>query len=286
MTSNTHVVYVGDEPVPLTDRDDYTVTGVSNAGDVYPELETTSVDCVVCDPAVVQWQSLLERLAQRFGDVPLVLYGDVEEDRVERAREHGVDAFVPRCSGDPFLDVRVRDCIEAGQQQGALTERTNARFRALTENIGVALITIDTDSVVQFANPVVEDVLGWEPSELEGETLVKVIPERFRSRHFEAIEQYLDTGDRSVDWSSVRLSALHRDGHEVPVLVSFGEFAHSGNHYFSGVIAEIRDQPDFSQLHAHLRDARSALDGDADVSTAVAELETAIETIEDRSNST
>lgn len=286
MSVQVHVIYVGDEPAVLEDRDEYTVTRVADSGNVYAELETSSADCLVCDPETVQWQRLYDRVRDRFGTIPFVLYGDVEEDWVEQSRKKGVDAFVPRTGSDAYLAVRVRECIEDGRQQVALTERTNARFRALTENIGVAIITIDTDSVVQFANPLIEDVLGWNPAELEGESLITIIPEQHRSEHFEAVEEYLETGERSVDWSGVRLTALHRDGHEVPVVVSFGEFSHNGNKYFSGVIAKIPDSKGLETVRAELVEARDALERDdaaPDVDAAVEAVGNALELLEAQS---
>ena len=53
------------------------------------------------------------------------------------------------------------------------------------------------------------------------------------------MQSSLATGDRQLDWSGVELPAEQKDGHEVAVRVSFGEFAHDGERYFTGVVAPV-----------------------------------------------
>ena len=72
-------------------------------------------------------------------------------------------------------------------------------FRSLVENGSDAIVSIDKDSTVLYANQAVERVFGYEPEELVGDDLTALMPERFHSQHFNAVDRYLDTGERQLD---------------------------------------------------------------------------------------
>ncbi len=97
-----------------------------------------------------------------------------------------------------------------------------------------AVITIDEDSTVLFANSATLQVFGWRPEELVGDKLTKIIPQLLRPRHEAGIRRYSTTGKRHLNWSEIHLPALHKDGHEVPVALAFGEFWRKGNRVFTG----------------------------------------------------
>ena len=115
-------------------------------------------------------------------------------------------------------------------------------FRSLVENGSDAIVTVDTDSQIRYANGCVERIFGYEPAELIGEPLTTIMPERFRDSHFAAMGAYLDTGDRTMDWNGIELPARHRDGHEVPLSITFEEHTHHGERLFSGIMRDVTEQ--------------------------------------------
>lgn len=112
-------------------------------------------------------------------------------------------------------------------------------FRTLVENGSDAILTIDERSEIVFANESVRRVFGYESEEIIGEPLTIVIPERFQEAHFEAIDRYLETGSRGFDWNSVELPGTHKEGHEVPLSITFEEHPYDDRRLFSGIIRDI-----------------------------------------------
>jgi len=90
-------------------------------------------------------------------------------------------------------------------------------FRQLVANTSEGLLTIDEESTIVFANPAIEDILGYSPEDLIGSSKMTLIPERLQSAHAAGLEKYLRTGDKHINWDGIELPALHKDGHEVPV---------------------------------------------------------------------
>jgi len=139
-----------------------------------------------------------------------------------------------------------RDITERKRTKREL-EATRTRFRALTENTDMIILTIDDTSTIQYVNDAVERVLGYEPAELVGESLPAIIPDRFREDHDAGIARYLETGQKQLDWGWIEFPGLHRDGHEVPLGVSFGEATVDGDHRFTAVLRDITERREYER---------------------------------------
>lgn len=144
----------------------------------------------------------------------------------------------------------------------SLPENPDAFYQTLVENAAEGMLTIDADSTIVYANPAVEEILGHAPEELVGSSKMKIIPERLRPVHAAALESYVDTGERNINWDGIELSALHKDGHEVPTLISLREHTHDGERYFTGIIRDITER---KQREQQLHDQRERLDQFADI---------------------
>lgn len=121
-------------------------------------------------------------------------------------------------------------------------EEAEGRFRALTDNAEFGVLTIDETSTIQYANDALEEVLGYRPEELEGESITNLMPERFQADHHAGIQNYLREGTRNLDWDWLELPGLHRDGHEVPLGISFGVTQLEDGPLFIGILRDITAQ--------------------------------------------
>jgi PAS domain S-box-containing protein len=116
------------------------------------------------------------------------------------------------------------------------------RYHAITEAINDVIVTIDTESIIQSVNAAVEDVFGYAPAELIGSSLRTLMPPEFREQHRAAVERYLETGERELDWDYIELPGQRADGSEVPLGVSFSEIEYRGEQYFTGVVRDISER--------------------------------------------
>jgi len=115
-------------------------------------------------------------------------------------------------------------------------------FRSLVENGSDAIVTIDEHSTILYANESAERVFGYQPEELIGEQLTTIMPDRFQGAHLDALERYIETGDRELDWNDVQLPAEHRSGEEVPLSITFEEHSYEGERVFSGIMRDVSDR--------------------------------------------
>ena len=153
-------------------------------------------------------------------------------------------------SGDPDLPV---DDPSGESDSGPRAGRPGDRleddfFRRLVRQSTDAVVTVDDEGRIVYANPAVESVFGHAPSDLVGRPLTRLMPERFRRRHAEAFTRYLETGESTIDWRDLELRGLRADGTEVPLSVSFhvqnSDSDADGERLFTGVIREIAERKD------------------------------------------
>lgn len=147
-------------------------------------------------------------------------------------------------------------------RDGEALQHDEAFLRALVENTSEGLLTIDADSTIIYANPAIERILGYEPSELVGSSKMRIIPERLRSVHAAGLQQYLETGEKHIDWTGVELPALHAEGHEVPVSVSLREHEYDGERLFTGIITDVSER---KRREEALRERKRDIEEFADV---------------------
>src|SRR5437868_1274729 len=146
----------------------------------------------------------------------------------------------------------------------------NQISRVIAETASDAIITIDETSVILFANQATEKIFGYSRDELMGQSLTMLMPEYLRHFHRTGIERYVSTGQRHVNWEAVQLPGLRKDGSEVPLEVSFGEFIEDGQRLFAGIARDIterkRTQEALKQSEEHLR---SLIENATDVITVL-----------------
>jgi PAS domain S-box-containing protein len=115
-------------------------------------------------------------------------------------------------------------------------------FETLVENGSDAILTIDEDSDIVYANQSAERIFGYTPEQLVGEPITVVMPDRLKGPHHAAVDTYLRTGERTLDWTNIELPAEHAEGHEFPVSVTFEEHEYGDEKLFSGIVRDITER--------------------------------------------
>jgi PAS domain S-box-containing protein len=151
------------------------------------------------------------------------------------------------------LEGFIADITERIQALEALRE-SETRYRVITETASDAILTIDDNSMIIMANPAIEKVLGYTTGEIIGQNITTLMPERHRNSHLHAMERYLETGKSSINWKGMELQGLHKNGEEIPLEISYGEFVLRGRHFFSGIIRDISDrkQAEKEKIYKHM----------------------------------
>ena len=142
-----------------------------------------------------------------------------------------------------LLGVRgvVRDVTEQQMAEKALRE-SEARYRVVAETASDAIITIEDSGKILFANPAAEKIFGYDVSEMVGSSLTRLVPECLRYVHSHATGPDHKSGRPQAGPDAVRISGLHKSGHEIPLEISLGEFAADNKRVFTAVVRDVTER--------------------------------------------
>ncbi len=117
-----------------------------------------------------------------------------------------------------------------------------AYHRIVAEMASDAIITIDANSTILFANRATEEIFGYTAAELNGARLTMLMPERLRHLHEAGMRRFIETREKKFKWRLVEIIGRHKNGEEFPVEISFGEYLEDGRYYFTGVIRDVSER--------------------------------------------
>jgi len=132
------------------------------------------------------------------------------------------------------------------------SQLSEPQYRLLWETTTDAVIIIDEKSTIRYANPALKAAFGYSPEEAVGQPLRLLQPERMRGRHAAALDRYLRTGEKRLDWRAMESVGLHRDGHEFPLEISFSDLEIDGRRMFAAFLRDITDRARSERMQAAL----------------------------------
>ncbi len=120
--------------------------------------------------------------------------------------------------------------------------QSEARFRSVVEAAGDAIIVIDSRGHVVFWNRAAEAMFGYPASEVIGQPLTIVMPERFREAHQKKMQRVASMGKSPLFGQVVEVMGLRKDGSEFPLELSLAAWKAGKGTFFTGTIRDITER--------------------------------------------
>jgi adenylate cyclase len=121
---------------------------------------------------------------------------------------------------------------------------------AIVRSAADAIITADATGLITTWNPAAGRMFGYEATEVIGESLATLVPERFRSAHDQGLARVVATGETRIIGKTVEVFGLHSDGHEFPIELSLATWLDEGERFFSGIIRDITERSEMTRALA------------------------------------
>jgi PAS domain S-box-containing protein len=116
-----------------------------------------------------------------------------------------------------------------------------------------AMIVIDAQGSILFANRQVEALFGHSPLDIQGKKVETLLPQRFRERHIGHRDGYTHNVRTRPMGEGLDLFGVRKDGSEFPVEISLSPIQQDGQ---ALVAAAIRDVTDRKRVEQALKEAR------------------------------
>ena len=141
--------------------------------------------------------------------------------------------------------VRKDELGEVAQQfhtmQDALAD-SEARIRAVMDNVLDAVIMIDEVGTIESANPATGRLFGYEMNELIGANVRILMPPPDSVRHGDYIHRYLVSGRSQAIGITRELAGQRRGGSLFPIELSLSEMWIGGRRHFVGILRDITER--------------------------------------------
>ena len=135
-------------------------------------------------------------------------------------------------------------------------------IRPILDTVLDAVVVMDRDGIVRAWNRHAETIFGWTAAEAVGRNLGDlIVPPALREAHHRGLARFNREGVARVLDQRLELTALRRDGSELPVELSITLVSREGSEAFVGFVRDISERRKAeAQLEFQLRESRLLLD--------------------------
>jgi PAS domain S-box-containing protein len=151
-------------------------------------------------------------------------------------------------SGLVLLRSQLIPLVSALLQAKRDAHASEAKIRAMVDNVADGLITIDEQGTIVSFNPAAAAMFGYTPEEANGKNVTILIPLRLRRSHALGMQRYARTGEAVIlGMDGVEISGRKRDGSEFPIHLSIREMQLDGQRLFVGIVRDISERRNAEQ---------------------------------------
>ena len=154
---------------------------------------------------------------------------------------HGVGRAAADEAGQLHIVINARDISEQKQAEVALRE-SEERFSALATSASDPIICIDSTAAVIFWNAAAEAVFGYTAAEMMGNSLTRIIPERYQEYMTGGLERVVSSGVFDIGGLAFEFTGVRKSGVEFPAEMSFSSWKSGSAVLFSCIVRDISER--------------------------------------------
>lgn len=226
------VLVVDDEPAnirfleALLQSQGYATITARSGIEALATAESGKPDVIVMDavmPGLDGFDTVVRLKAQagtRLIPVIMVTALDDRESKL-RAVRAGAEEFLSKPIDVSELSLRVRNLVRLKDYGDRLNkfhlEAHEQRFRLVVEAAPNAMLLVDRQRRITLVNRKAVDLFGYDREELIGQSIERLVPERFREAHPGHVHNFLANPKARAMGAGRELYGQRKDGSEVPI---------------------------------------------------------------------
>ena len=130
--------------------------------------------------------------------------------------------------------------------------------RSALDSAPDAMLLVDAEGLIIFANRQVSALFGYSPEEVRGQPVELLMPQKFRQRHLMHRATFAAEHRTRPMGVGLDLYARRKDGSEFPVEISLSPIEDSGAQVVAAAIRDVTDRKRVQQELIHAREAADA----------------------------
>jgi len=174
-------------------------------------------------------------------------------DKISSADMDKMVSFSPTGTEDELeilaeaLDKRGAQIRQYRENARFLLEKSEARKRAVVDNLLDGIITIDEKGIIETFNPAAEEIFGYSQHEVIGRNVKMLMPEPYHRNHDSYIQNYLRTGTKKIIGIGREVAGKRKDGTVFPMDLSVNAMTVRDHRLFTGIIRDITQRKQAEQ---------------------------------------
>ncbi|MGH7233689.1 MAG: PAS domain S-box protein, partial [Nitrospiraceae bacterium] len=255
--NETNVLIVDDDPdigQALTDfleHEGFQVEVAEDGAAAMEKAKRLHYGAVILDLGLpdIDGLELLKMLLEVDSKLPIiVLTAYTTAEKTIGALSQGAFAFLTKPYNRDQLKATLSRAIgvkalatRAETVESALTASED-RFRSVVQSASDAIIIAGSLGQIVSWNKAAQQLFGYSESEVLGQSLTLIMPERYRDAHQRGLDRLRSTGRSRVIGQVLQLSGLRNDGTEFPIELSLATWTTQGQAYYCGIIRDITER--------------------------------------------
>lgn len=138
-----------------------------------------------------------------------------------------------------------------------------AQLNAILNSAVDGIITLDRNGRIESANRAARVMFQYTWDELQGQNIIILMPEPYRSQHDAYMAHHLETGENRIIGIGREVQGCKRDGTVFPIHLSVGRFEIGETVHFTGIVRDLTatKQTELALQRAHKMEAIGQLTG-------------------------
>ncbi|MCI5165097.1 MAG: PAS domain S-box protein [Candidatus Electrothrix sp. GM3_4] len=132
-------------------------------------------------------------------------------------------------------------------QAGVMLKKSEARIRAVVDNLIDGIISITEKGTIEFFNPAAESIFGFQADEVIGKKVNMLMPEPHHSLHDTYLDNYKKTGKAQIIGSGREVPGRRKDGSIFPMDLSVNLMDMDEQRMFTAIIRDISERKAIEQ---------------------------------------
>ncbi|MBT3991040.1 MAG: PAS domain S-box protein [Rhodospirillaceae bacterium] len=169
-----------------------------------------------------------------------------------REKDYDIEFRIVRSDGE-IRFVRAQAIVNRDEQDSpiemlgtVLDTTTQKQVEQLYDHVLINLadgaVTINTDGIIEYVNPMAEQIFGYSSDEMIGQNVKILMPEPDSGQHDQYLSNYLETGNSSIIGVGRLVRALRKDGSVIPVDLNISERTEDNKTTFFGTVRDMTER--------------------------------------------